>query len=255
MKDKPGPIKRFWRIAKRTPPIAVYVVCCLSEYFALWILRRLTPARRVRVLQKWSRRALAAIDVRMAVHGEVPAHGLVVSNHLGYLDIMVFSAAAGCTFVAKREVKSWPAIGWIASLSGAVYIDRARRSDTHTIQPRMQAALSNKVRLVVFPEGTSSDGTSVLKFHSSLLQPAVDLKAPVTAACLTYEITDGDAANEVCYWGDHILAPHLFNLLTKKSVQATIRFSGESLMFDDRKEATKRLQGEVEKLRESTVRS
>ena len=254
MKEKTGLTKRVWRIVKRTPPIAACVVGCLSEYFFLGTLRRLTPARRVRVLQKWSRRALAAIDVRTAVHGEVPAHGLVVSNHLSYLDIMVFSAAAGCTFVAKREVKSWPGIGWIASLSGAIYIDRARRSETHTIQPRMQAALNDKLRLVVFPEGTSSDGTGVLKFHSSLLQPAVDLKTPVTAACLAYEITDGDAASEVCYWGDHILAPHLFNLLTKKSVQATIRFSEESLMFDDRKEATRRLRGEVERLRETTVR-
>lgn len=224
--------------------------CCLSEYFLQGGLRRLTPIRRARILQKWSRRLLAVIGAHVVVTGETPPPGLIVANHLSYLDILVFSTAAACIFVSKREVKSWPGVGWIASLSGSLYIDRTRRSDTRAIQPEMQVALACGMRLVVFPEGTSSDGSGLLPFHSSLFQPAVDLHAPVTAAFLQYEISDGDAGEEVCYWGDHMLVPHALNLLTKQGVRAQVRFSGRQHKFEDRKEAARVMREEVLGLRE-----
>jgi 1-acyl-sn-glycerol-3-phosphate acyltransferase len=220
----------------------------MGEYFIQGLLGRLTPARRAGILQKWSGRLLRGIDVNLAIEGELPPPGLVVSNHLSYLDILVYSAAAGCIFVSKHEVRSWPGIGWIASLSGTLYIDRSRRSDTRTIQPQMQAALSSGLRLVVFPEGTSSNGQAVSPFHSSLFQPAIDLNTPVTAACLRYEISDGDAGEEVCYWGDHILVPHLLNLLTKESVRVKIRFSPKPYQFADRKTAARMMEEEVREL-------
>ena len=249
MKDQSGLTIRIWRIAKRTPALIGCPVGCLSEYFFQGVLGRLTPARRARILQKWSGRLLRRINVRIAVEGDLPAPGLMVSNHLSYLDIMVFSSIAGTVFVSKHEVRSWPGIGWIASLSGTIYIDRTRRSDTRAIQPEMQAALASGLRLVVFPEGTSSDGSGLLPFRSSLFQPAVDLNTPVTAACLRYEISDGNAGEEVCYWGDHSLAPHFLNLLTKESVTVRIRFSEKPYQFSDRKTAAKTMEEEVKKLR------
>jgi 1-acyl-sn-glycerol-3-phosphate acyltransferase len=249
VKDHPGLTTRIWRIAKRTPGITWCVFGCLGEYAVHGALRRLTPARRAGVLQKWSTRLLRGIAVTITVEGDLPAPGLMVSNHLSYLDIMVFSAVAGTVFVSKHEVRSWPAIGWIASLSGTIYVNRARRSDTQAIQPEMQAALTSGLRLVVFPEATSSDGSAVLPFHSSLFQPAVDLNTPVTAACLRYELADGDAGEEVCYWGDHTLAPHLLNLITKQQVKARVRFSGKPYQFTDRKTAARTMEEEVKKLR------
>ena len=183
------------------------------------------------------------------MNGEIPEPGLIVSNHLSYLDILVFSAVANCIFVSKREVKSWPGIGWISSLSGTIYIDRARRAATHAIQSKMQSALSNGTRLVLFPEGTSSDGLQVMHFHSSLFQPALDLGVRITAAAISYSIADGDAAREACYWGDMTLLPHLLNLLTKESVQASLKFSQQHLQFSDRKEAARTMRFEVERLR------
>lgn len=225
---------------------------CLAEYSLQAILRRLTPRRRARVLQTWSGRLLSALRVRVVVTGSPPVQGLIVSNHLSYLDILVFSAVAECVFVSKREVKSWPAIGWASSLAGTIYIDRARRTDTHAIQPQIQAALSSGVRLVIFPEGTSSDGSQVLHFHSSLFQPSLDLNAPITAAAIEYVMEGGDAGREVCYWGDMQLLPHLLNLMTKTSLQATVRFSSEHFHFRDRKEAARAMQQQVENLRAMT---
>ena len=93
-------------------------------------------------------------------------------------------------------------MGWIATLARTIYVDRSRRSETHSIQPEIQSALAAGLRLFLFPEGTSSDGSRVLPFHSSLFQPAIDLQVPVSAACIEYTIPDGVAATEACYYGD-----------------------------------------------------
>ena len=75
------------------------------------------------------------MGIRVQVTGSSAGAGLIASNHLSYLDILVYSAIAPCAFIAKREVRAWPAVGWIATLAGTIYVDRSRRSETHTIQP------------------------------------------------------------------------------------------------------------------------
>jgi 1-acyl-sn-glycerol-3-phosphate acyltransferase len=144
-------------------------------------------------------------------------------------------------------------VGWIATLAGTIYVDRSRRSETHAIQPEIQSALSAGLRLFLFPEGTSSDGSRVLPFHSSLFQPAVDLQAPVSAAHIAYTIPDGDSGTEACYWGTMRLFPHLINLLGKHSVTAAVNFSRNVFHFTDRKQAARQMQQEVEHLRNMNV--
>lgn len=243
-------LTRGFRIITRGTCAGWCVLACLLELGAHVVIGRRNAQTRARVLQKWSARLLSSIGVRIEVNGNIPEPGLIVSNHLSYLDILVFSAVAGCIFVAKREVKSWPGVGWISSLSGTIYIDRGRRAETHAIQSEMQSALSNGTRLVLFPEGTSSDGSEVMHFHSSLFQAALEVGACITAAAISYSIPNGDAAREACYWGNMMLLPHLLNLLTKESVQVRLKFSREHLQFSDRKEAARTMRFEVERLRE-----
>src|SRR4029077_5485494 len=152
------------------------------------------------------------MGIAIQARGPPIAAGLIASNHLSYLDIIVYSAIAPCAFVSKREVRAWPAVGWIATLAGTIYVDRSRRSETHTIQPEIQSALAAGLRLFLFPEGTSLGGSFVFAFHSSLFQPAVDLQVPVFAASIEYAIPDGLAGTEVCYFGTMKLFPHLVNL-------------------------------------------
>jgi lyso-ornithine lipid O-acyltransferase len=237
------------RILVRGMIAAFCVAGCLAEYFARGAAGLLNPSGRATVLQNWSARLLAGLKVEIVVDGGVPGPGLIVSNHLSYLDILVFSVVCRCVFVSKQEVRSWPGVGWVASLAGTIYIDRTRRSDTHAVQPEMQSALASGLRLVLFPEGTSTDGSTILKFHSSLFQPALDLNAQISAAAIAYSLPDGDAATEACYWGDMSLLPHLLNLLTKDSIQASVKFSSEPLRFTDRKQAARTMQVKVEDLR------
>src|SRR5882724_8062111 len=250
----PAPLpQRVVRVIVRGSALAWGVVACLAEYGLTRLSGKLAPHDRTNILHKWCRRTLPRMRIQIDVKGVLPGPGLMASNHLSYLDILVFSAVTPCSFVSKQEVRSWPGVGWIATLAGAVYVDRSRRSETHSVLPEMQSALANDVRLVLFPEGTSSDGSRLLPFHSSLFQPAVALQAPITAACISYTLSDGVAGTEVCYWGDMTMFPHLLNLLTKSSVRATLKFSSEPLRFNSRKQVAQQMQAEVERLREVPV--
>jgi lyso-ornithine lipid O-acyltransferase len=245
--------KRIARVIVRGSGLIWGIVCCLAEYLLRRLGGKLSEQTRIEVLHRWSRRTLHRMGIRIEVTGAPAGAGLVASNHLSYLDIMVYSAIAPCAFVSKREVRAWPAVGWIATLAGTIYVDRSRRSETHTIQPEIQSALAAGLRLVLFPEGTSSDGSGVLPFHSSLFQPAVDLQSPVSAARIAYAIPDGVAGTDACYWGDMSLFPHLLNLLGKHSVIATVNFSPRSFRFSDRKQASLQMHEEVERLHLSGV--
>jgi 1-acyl-sn-glycerol-3-phosphate acyltransferase len=245
--------KRIARVIVRACGLLWGIVCCLAEYLLRRLGGRLQEQTRIEVLHRWSRRTLPRMGIRVQVTGSPAGAGLIASNHLSYLDILVYSAIAPCAFVAKREVRAWPAVGWIATLAGTIYVDRSRRSETHAIQPEIQSALAAGLRLFLFPEGTSSDGSRVLPFHSSLFQPAVDLQAPVSAASIEYAIPDGIPGAEACYFGTMKLFPHLLNLLGKHSVIARVNFSSNTFVFTDRKQASLRMHEEVERLRFSGV--
>lgn len=241
--------KRAARVMARGSGLLWGIVCCLAEYLVRRSGGKLSEQTRIEVLHRWSRRTLPRMGIRIEVTGSPARPGLIASNHLSYLDIMVYSAIAPCAFVSKREVRAWPGVGWIATLAGTIYVDRSRRSETHTIQPEIQTALAAGLRLFLFPEGTSSDGSHVLPFHSALFQPAVDLQAPVSAASIAYAIPDGVAGTDACYWGSMRLFPHLVNLLGKHSVTAVVNFSPNSFRFRDRKQASLQMHEEVEQLR------
>lgn len=248
-----SPIRRFARVTKRYAAVALSIVGCLLEYLFNALTGRTSLQQRAAVLHRWSARLLRWLEVSYSCVGAAPASGLLVSNHLSYLDILVFSAAAPCVFVSKREVRSWPGIGWIATLAGCIYIDRTRHHGTHDVQPQMTAALVSGARVVLFAEGTSSDGRQVLAFRSSLLQPAVASHIPITAACLSYEIEDGDPAIDVYYYGDHILGPHSLNLFGKGRVMANLRFAGSAKIYTDRKDAARLLHDQVCALKDQSA--
>jgi 1-acyl-sn-glycerol-3-phosphate acyltransferase len=104
---------------------------------------------------------------------------------------------------------------------------------------------------VLFPEGTSSDGKSVLPFKSSLLEPAAKHTHALFASRIGYTLEDGDVGEELCYWGDMTLVPHLFNLLSKKSIHAFVSFTLVHDSSTDRKELARQLHSEISKLNEA----
>jgi 1-acyl-sn-glycerol-3-phosphate acyltransferase len=207
-------------------------------------------AERAEWLHRSSARGLGRLGVEVTCNGSLPASGLIVSNHLSYLDILVFSSVMPCVFVSKAEVRKWPVFGMMASMAGTVYIDRKRKSDTVNANEGIRQALQQGLRVVVFPEGTSSDGSGVRPFYPSLFEPAVENRSPVTAAYLRYEMEEGSVGTDIAYWGEMTFFPHLLRLLGKKGIRAKIRFSPTPRSFEDRKLAALEMREEVVRLSE-----
>jgi 1-acyl-sn-glycerol-3-phosphate acyltransferase len=214
-------------------------IACLLDYFLVRSRRRggLTPLDRAQWLHKWCVIGLRRLHVRYQAQGPIPQRGLLVSNHLSYLDIMVLSALEPCAFVSKKEVRSWPLFGRLATLAGTIYIDRERSVDVVRANHEMRATLEAGVLCVLFPEGTSSDGSQVLPFRAPLLEAAVRTGESVTAAYIRYEATDADIAQDICYWGEMSFVPHLLRMLSVRSIGAVVRFAPESCRYIDRKQA------------------
>ena len=202
-------------------------------------------AGRAAWLQRASRRHLRIFKFQAQVTGPVPARGLLVCNHLSYLDVLVLASVAPAVFVAKRDVKSWPVIGWLASLAGTVFVDRERRTQVGQTNEEIRQALEAGVLVILFPEGTSSDGQTVLPFKSSLLEPAAQQNHPLSVALIQYQLEAGDVSEDVCYWGDMTFLPHLLNLLGLRTIRASVRFAPFQQNINDRKELARRLHAEI----------
>ena len=200
-------------------------------------------------MQRHARSMSKIFRLETRVEGAVPARGLLISNHLGYIDILALAAVAPLVFVAKRDVKFWPVIGVLAQMGGTLFVNRARRVHVGQVNDEIQAALNRGALVVLFPEGTSSDGQTVLPFKTSLLEPAAQSSHPLSVCAIHYAIEAGDAGNEVCYWGDHIFFSHLLNLLGQRTVRATVRFAPVQQTGMDRKQLALQLREEVLKLK------
>src|ERR1019366_9633460 len=150
-------------------------------------------------LHRSSRRHLKIFGYSADVAGAIPKNGLLVSNHLSYLDILAISSTMPAVFVSKADVRRWPLFGWLAALAGTVFVERERRTLVVVVNREIQTALDAGVLVVIFPEGTSSNGETVLPFRTSLLEPAARGGHEIATGWIHYDLADGDAKQEVCY--------------------------------------------------------
>ena len=203
-----------------------------------------TTRVRSRVFRAWCRGVTRILGLRVAVLGQPPAAPFfLVSNHLGYLDIVTLGSVLPAVFVSKAEVSGWPVMGWLARGVNTVFVDRGRRRDLTRVNARLDGLLDHAAGVVVFPEGTSTDGSGVLPFRPGLLEPAVRRQRPVSHAALSYRTGPGErpAADAVCWWGDMTFGPHFVELLGLAGLEATIRFGGQPLRDADRRRLAERL--------------
>ena len=187
----------------------------------------LTQAERNAQVQQWSKRMLGIMGIRIVVHGTPPAQGpvLVVCNHLSWLDTTAIHAARHVRFVAKSGVRHWPLIGTLATGAGTLYIERERRRDALRVVHHMTEALGEGDLIAVFPEGTTTDGRTLLPFHANLLQAAISSGAPVQPAALRFaDATTGETSFAPRYIDDDNLVASLWRTLRAPPLLAIVRF-------------------------------
>jgi len=142
--------------------------------------------------------------------------------------------ALAASFVSKSEIASWPLLGWMTTMSGTVYVQRGRGGSARARQGRPRLRLRRNVPIVFFPEGTSSDGSSILPFRTGLLYDCIAAGQPITAACIRYRLTRDNgpgAASHLPYWDDTPLAKHIFRLLSLRGIEIEIAFADAPIAF------------------------
>jgi 1-acyl-sn-glycerol-3-phosphate acyltransferase len=232
--------------------VAFFSSCALAESAMTmpFIPRARRLQARARWLHRWSSFASRVIGIHPTMNGSMPRSGLLVSNHLSYIDIIVFSSITPCIFVAKRDVAGWPFFGWLARAAGTIFVDRNLRRDAVRALVQMENAIRNGGLVVLFPEATSSDGSSVLPFKPALLEPVRQLACPIAAAAIDYSLPrGGSVADEVCYWRDTTFLPHLLHLFSKPEIHAKVSIAPFNSRGGSRKEIAQQLRGEVMAMR------
>jgi len=202
----------------------------------LLVKRPATRGARADWLHRFAANTLHGMGIQLEVEGSFPSSGAVISNHLSYLDIIVFAAIHPCVFVSKAEVALYPILGWMTTMAGTVYVARGQGGSALKAREGVESALEAGLPVVFFPEGRTSDGSGLLKFHSGLLAQVLAAGASVTAAHVCYNLgsdnePDVTVSEQVCYWGDMTLLPHIFHFLGLHGVKATVRFGDAPIEF------------------------
>jgi len=223
----------------------------------LIIQRPATPRQRAEWLHKFCLRANRRLGFAVRQHGIFPRSGVLICNHLGYLDIVAIAASHPCVFVGKSEIRNWPFLGWITAMGGTVYVRRGKGGSAGRAQSEMKSAADAGVPIVVFPEGTCSLGDTVLPFRSGLLSEAIAADMPVTAAHIRYRLTQHNETNrslsDVSFWDDTPLLTHIFRMLSMRGIEIELTFADAPIAFsvgaDQRKIAAEEARAAVLQLR------
>jgi len=243
-------VTRYVRVLLRVPP--VFCLIGMGYLFRLavspWTRRnaRWNRATRTVAFRIVTRGIMRLIRLQVGVEGPLPRRPfLLVTNHLGYIDIVVLSAVLQPVFVAKADIRSWPLLGAAVHQFDTVFLARERKKDILRVNDRIREALKNGEGVLIFAEGTSSGGDGVLPLKPGLLQVAIETQVPVYYACIAYRTPAGEppARESVCWWGGMTFSDHLVRLLGLPRIEGRLVFGSEPVTAANRKELAGRLRG------------
>jgi 1-acyl-sn-glycerol-3-phosphate acyltransferase len=204
-----------------------------------WLVLKLSlPGRHILPLL-FNRLLLGFLRIRVAVQRETPASDavklpqLLVSNHVSWTDIPALGTLHSISFLAKREVGTWPIIATFAELQGTIFVDRLSRKSIKDANATMARRMLDGAWVALFPEGTTNDGSALGHFHSSHFAAPRELlqEAPDVAAVSIQPIAIRYSSAHAAWLGDDLLLPHVMTLLKRAPVTCTILL-GAPILFD-----------------------
>lgn len=205
-------IRYAWRLARFGMHILAGVLTCAL------VFPFCKADTRLRCVQTWSRRVLTICGVRCEGAGPGLAAGMVVANHISWLDVFVINAWSPCRFVAKSEVRRWPVIGWLAARAGTLFIRRGRGRDLGLTLQSVVQHLQRGERVAYFPEGTSSPHGALLPFHPALFEAARVANVAILPCAVRYLDEQGAAHHGPEYVGDMSFGQSVARILSGRAI-------------------------------------
>ena len=216
-----GRLRRYGRV--------IHVLCVvglgLGMASVFGVMERLklnsTQVRRQRWSQFFMARLSRALPFRINVFGQLPDTSMLwVSNHVSCTDIALLGQLTPLSFLSKADVRGWPVAGWLAAKAGSLFIRRGA-GDSQLIRQQMRHHLSQGLPLLMFPEGTTTDGRCVRTFHGRLLSAAIDSGAHLQPVAIRY-LRDGSTDPIAPFIGDDDLLSHLMRLFSHDTADVEI---------------------------------
>jgi 1-acyl-sn-glycerol-3-phosphate acyltransferase len=194
-----------------------------------FVYPRASPARRRALMQRWSARLLDILAITPQVEGVPPTAAetavMIAANHVSWIDIFLISSVRPTRFVAKSEIRAWPLAGWIADRAGTLFIRRDQIRDMARIDARVRDVLGQGDCVGLFPEGITTEGDELRKFHTSLFEPAVANGAHVHPVAIRYEHPDGTLCRQLSFAGEVTFMQSLGLVVRQRAVRARVMFA------------------------------
>lgn len=222
--SKTNSITRYFRVSR----IAIHTLLGLA--FASIVLPLASKPCKARLIRWWCKHLLAAFNLRVISHGHVPsantqlATTMFVANHISWSDIHALNSIVALRFIAKSEIRNWPIFGYLVGSANPLFIDRSSRRDAKRTLDIATQSLQAGDNLCLFPEGTTTDGTTIKPFKSSLIQAAIQAKATIWPVAIRYPHPDGGVNVDVAYAGETTMMESMQKILSQKQPVIELHF-------------------------------
>ncbi len=181
-------------------------------------IRRVTYCSRM-----WGRGFVRILSIKVAIVGDPGSFkgGMIVSNHMGYLDILVHGSIFPIRFTPKMDIRNWPILGWYLGISRPLWIDRGSKQKSSDALSQILDTMKHGIPILVYPEGTSTDGENGIKaFKSTPFEAIAQSDYPILPVITYYR--PAEAGQTTAWFGDMTLMPHLWRILGYKSINVEV---------------------------------
>ena len=214
------------RVFARINRVLLVVLLGLGMASLFGLFERLGINASAQRRQRWSqifmKRLVNALPFRVRVIGQMPQQPMLwVSNHVSWTDIPVLGMLAPLSFLSKAEVRTWPVAGWLAHKAGTLFIRRGG-GDSQLLRRQISQHLQQQCPLLIFPEGTTTDGRSLRTFHGRLLASAIDSEVPLQPVAVRY-LREGKPDPIAPFIGDDDLLSHLMRLFAQPCAEVEVK--------------------------------
>ena len=213
---------RGWRITR----VVIHVLTGIT--LTALVVPLCSQRIRLALTRWWCRRLLHCFNITLTTSGTLPDAStrsvLFVANHISWTDIYAINSILPVRFIAKMEINDWPVLGYLVRKSGTIFINRGRQRDAARVIEVAKDALVQGDNLCVFPEGTTTEGCSVLPFKSSLIQSAIDASAMIAPVVIRYPLPDGSPNLAAAYAGETTMAESMRAFLNMRAPAVHLHF-------------------------------
>ena len=212
--------------------ILIYIVTTIGLQILSFLIN---PALRLRMISYWTRifNKFLRLILRIRITIEGPQSSLnekgnfIISNHLGFLDGVILGSLFAILYISKRQVKSWPLFGFMTQVAGTIFIDRERKYKSADYISKTVGVLNRGINVLVFPEGTSTNGETLLPFQSVHFESPLISHSPILPVTICYTGINNQEINplnrdKIFWYGRMKFIPHLRNVLRLRNIEVRV---------------------------------